>query len=120
MTDASTLRSDARVENAKRPVPSGDSRLERARSAFGDAVNLTEPFPGRPPLWIEPRDRHLTQDIDAATAWMVEHRAAIEGALLSFGAVLWRGFPVTGPDDFAALMTGFTPFSKGYVAGTSE
>jgi hypothetical protein len=46
MTDASTLRSDARVENAKRPAPSGDSRLERARSAFGDAVILTEPFPG--------------------------------------------------------------------------
>ena len=51
---------------------------------------------------------------------MVEHRGSIEEALLSFGAVLWRGFPVTGPDDFAALMTGFTPFSKGYVAGTSE
>src|SRR5580693_9895468 len=113
MTDASTLRSDARAESAKRPAPSGDSRLERARSAFGDAVTLTEPFPGRPPLWIEPRDPLLAQNVEAATAWMVEHRAAIEGALLSFGAVLWRGFPVTGPDDFAALMTGFTPFSKG-------
>ncbi len=81
MTDASTLRSDARAENAMRCAASGDSRLERARSAFGDAVNLTEPFPGRPPLWIAPRDRRLAQDIDAATSWMAEHRAAIEDAL---------------------------------------
>jgi alpha-ketoglutarate-dependent taurine dioxygenase len=118
MIDA--LRSDARAPSAQCPAPSGDSRLERARTAFGDAVILTEPYLGRPPLWIEPRDGRLTQHIEAATGWMVEHRACIEEALLSFGAVLWRGFPVTGPDDFAALMTGFTPFSKGYVAGTSE
>jgi hypothetical protein len=77
MTDASTLRSDSRAESAKRSAPAGDSRLERARSAFGDAVILTEPFPGRPPLWIEPRDRRLARDIDAATSWMVEHRASI-------------------------------------------
>ena len=38
MTDASTLRSDARAESAQRSAPSGDSRLERARTAFGDAV----------------------------------------------------------------------------------
>ena len=120
MTDASTLRSDARAKSAQRSALSGDSRLERARTAFGDAVIRTEPFPGRPPLWIEPCDRPLAQDIEAATGWMVEHRASIEDALLSFGAILWRGFPVTGPDDFAALMTGFTTFSKGYVAGTSE
>jgi len=117
MTEPTSLRAAA---GAPRSASPAGSRLECARAAFGDSVLLTEPFAGRPPLWIEPRDALLTRDIGAAANWMAAHRAPIEDALLSFGAVLWRGFPVTGADDFERLMTGFTPFSKGYVAGTSE
>ncbi len=98
----------------------GSDRLDAARGAFGDLVRLSEPFPGRPPLWIEPADPVLRKDIAAATAWMAEKKAAIEDALLVFGGIVWRGFPVKGPDAFAAMLGSFTPFSKGYVAGITD
>jgi len=107
------------TEQPKRPA-GGARQLDEARAAFGDAVKVTEPFIGQPPLWIEPTDRILREDINAAARWMIDHRDAIEQALLTFGAILWRGFPVAASDDFSAVMSGFTPFSKGYVAGTSE
>jgi alpha-ketoglutarate-dependent taurine dioxygenase len=95
-------------------------RLAKARADFGDRVVVSEPFPGRPPLWIEPVDPALGEDAAAAARWMADHHAAIEAALLTFGAVLWRGFPLAGSDDFAAMMESFTPYSQGYVAGTTD
>lgn len=98
----------------------GSDRLERARAAFGETVRLAEPYPGRPPLWIEPADPALRTDLAAASRWMADRKAAIEDALLDFGGIVWRGFPVKGPDAFAELMSPFTPFSKGYVAGLTD
>jgi alpha-ketoglutarate-dependent taurine dioxygenase len=96
------------------------SRLDRARADFGDEVVLSEPYPGRPPLWIEPATAALREDPAAVARWVHDHHDLIEAALLDFGAVMWRGFAVNGPDDFQAMLADFTPFSKGYVAGTSE
>jgi len=98
----------------------GSDRLASARTRFGDKVRLSEPFPGRPPLWIEPADPLLRKDIAAAARWMAESKAAIEDALLTFGGIVWRGFPVKGPEDFAELLNPFAPFSKGYVAGITD
>lgn len=99
---------------------SGSDRLEIARAAFGDMVRLSEPFPDRPPLWIEPVDPMIRRDLRAAVAWMADRKDAIEDALLVFGGIVWRGFPVDGPDAFADLLAPFTPFAKGYVAGVTE
>jgi alpha-ketoglutarate-dependent taurine dioxygenase len=106
----------------KAPQPGGSSsaRLETVRAAFGESVRLTEPFPGRPPLWIEPADPALRKDIAAAARWMAETKAVLEDALLTFGGIVWRGFPVKGPDQFAEFLGPFTPFSKGYVAGLTD
>jgi alpha-ketoglutarate-dependent taurine dioxygenase len=95
-------------------------RLQRARRHFDDRVELSEPFPGKPPLWIEPVERVLRSDTGAAVAWVAEHKEAIEDALMTFGAVVWRGFPVTGPDAFAAFMGSWPAYSKGYTAGSSD
>ncbi len=95
-------------------------RLDRARADFGDEVVLSEPYPGRPPLWIEPGSEALRKEPAAVARWVHDHHDLIEAALLDFGAVMWRGFAVNGPDDFQVMLSDFTPFSKGYVAGTSE
>lgn len=95
------------------------ARLRAAQGAFGDAVVLSEPFAGSPPLWIEPVEAALRKDIDAAVRWMGEHKAAIEAALLEFGAIVWRGFPVASSEDFAALLGDFDEFSQGYAGGTT-
>ena len=95
-------------------------RLGAARRLFGTEVQLTEPFPDNPPLWIEPADETLRRDFDVAHRWMATNLAAIEQALLTFGAIVWRGFPVGSSEDFAALMDGFEPFAQGYAGGTSD
>src|SRR5262245_49867030 len=96
------------------------SRLAVARDAFDDAARLSEPFPGQPPLWIEPVDERLGRDIYAADRWMADNHAAVEQALLSFGAIVWRGLPVAEAEDFARLMRCFEGFAPGYVGGTSD
>jgi alpha-ketoglutarate-dependent taurine dioxygenase len=96
------------------------ARLRAAQAALGEAVRVSEPFPGRPPLWIEPLTPALREDIAAAAAWIVDRRAAIEQALLEFGAVLWRGFPVAESQAFERLLGSFTPFSRGYAGGVSD
>ena len=95
-------------------------RLAEARARFDDRVTLSEPFPGRPPLWIEPADARLGADLGAAARWMADHHKAIEEALLTFGAVLWRGFPLRDSEDFATMMADFEPYAQGYVGGTTD
>lgn len=95
-------------------------RLAQMRDIFTGAVRLSEPFPGSPPLWIEPADDELRTDIDAAARWMAENHDAIEQALLSCGAVVWRGFPVAETDDFIRMMEPFEAYAQGYAGGTSD
>lgn len=95
-------------------------RLAHATALFTGPVRLSEPYPGSPPLWIEPADETLRTDMAAAATWMADNHDAIEGALLLFGAIVWRGFPVTGTDEFLTLMEGFETYAQGYAGGTSN
>jgi len=104
----------------QRRDPEDEGRLAGAQAQFGPGVTLSEPFPGRPPLWIEPADDTLGADLGAAVRWMAEHHGAVEEALLTFGAIVWRGFPVAESDDFAALMGAFDVYAQGYTAGTTD
>ena len=95
-------------------------RLGKASRQFGPQVRLTEPFASSPPLWIEPVDAALRGDFATAKRWVGEHRAAIEQALIHFGAIVWRGFPISSSEDFAGFLDGFEPFAQGYAGGTSD
>ncbi len=95
-------------------------RLARASKLFSGHVRFSEPFPGSPPLWIEPADDKLRTDMGAVTAWMADNHDAIEQALLLFGAIVWRGFPVADTDEFLAMMRDFEPYAAGYAGGTSN
>ena len=96
-------------------LAASSSRLAEASAAFAGPVRLSEPYPGSPPLWIEPDG-----DIPDLPGWMADNHEAIEAALLSFGAIVWRGFPVSETDDFIAMMDHFEPYAKGYAGGTSN
>lgn len=95
-------------------------RLEEARAAFGVGVRVTEPFPGSPPLWIEPEAEVLRTSIGLAARWMKRHRDTIDQSLLTFGAIVLRGFPVSDSDDFVRLMKDFEPFSHRYFGSGAD
>ena len=95
-------------------------RLAAACEWFDGEVRLSEPYAGRPPLWIEPASEALRSEPAAAARWMADHKDQVEAALLCFGAVVLRGFAVPDTDDFAALMAPFATYAMGYAAGTSE
>jgi alpha-ketoglutarate-dependent taurine dioxygenase len=94
--------------------------LGAAQAQFGAGVVCSTPFAPRPPLWIEPADQELASDLSAALTWMDAHHDHIEAALLTFGAVVFRGFPIGGTDDFASAMSRFKPFAAGYAGGTTD
>jgi len=91
-----------------------------ADSGFGRDVSVSVPFAGRPPLMIEPVEPRLRNETDAACQWMVDNHAAIESALLKYGAILWRGFPIHKSGDFSGMMAGWPRFAQGYVGGGSD
>ena len=95
-------------------------RIIGARSQFIGPVRLSEPFVGSPPLQIEPDDDLLARDTGELVRWMSDNHDAIEDALLSFGAILWRGFAVNDTEDFIAMMERFPTYAKGYAGGTSN
>ena len=96
------------------------ARIDESRALFSGPVTLSEPFSGSPPLWIEPADDTLRTDMNAAAEWMRGNHHAVEAALLTCGAVVWRGFPLAGTDDFIAMMRGFETYAQGYAGGTSN
>lgn len=96
-------------------LATSSQRLEQVAAKFSGPVRLSEPFPGSPPLWIEPDG-----DFPDLPRWMSDNHAAIEEALLSFGAIVWRGFPVAQTNDFIAMFDRFAPYAKGYAGGTSN
>lgn len=97
-----------------------DAALDEARKAFGGKVVLSRPYAPSPPLWIEPAADELSSDINAFSAWMDGQYEEIERALLTFGAIVWRGFPVSETEDFCRLFDRFDDFEQGYVGGTSD
>lgn len=103
-----------------RTMSKSSARLARAQRRFGAELRLSEPFAPSPPLWIEPASDEMRGDIGELAGWMGRHHDAIEQALLIFGAVVWRGFPVSDTDDFCRLFEGFESFALGYAGGTSD
>ena len=101
-------------------VQTRSERLDTARAMFSGPVRLSEPYPGAPPLWIEPEGHALAQGMPAFADWMAVNPKAIDAALVSFGAIVWRGFPVAETDDFIAMMDRFKSYAKGYAGGTSN
>ena len=94
--------------------------LSAVQAQFGSGVVCSTPFAPRPPLWIEPADQELATSLPAALAWMEAHHDHMEAALLTFGAIVFRGFPIGCTDDFSDAMSRFKPFSAGYAGGTTD
>ncbi|MNJ35611.1 Taurine catabolism dioxygenase TauD, TfdA family [compost metagenome] len=84
--------------------------------SLGDGVRV-HLHPQGVPLFITPVAQHLKTDFAAFHAWFVSHEQALEQLLLTFGALRFRGFPVTGADEFGALLAHYPSADMGYTGG---
>jgi alpha-ketoglutarate-dependent taurine dioxygenase len=66
--------------------------------------------PGKPPILTTPP----MADVDTATTWLTDNRAAIRAELLRSGCLMVRGLPVASTDDFAAVRDVLLPKPASY------
>jgi alpha-ketoglutarate-dependent taurine dioxygenase len=96
-----------------------DAHARDIPSLFGSDVRASTPYWDSPPLFVEPLGRHMTESIDIFLEWLASHRQALEAALIDFGAVVFRGFPVRQTEDFERIIDQFPPHSMGYSGGAA-
>ena len=68
------------------------------------------------PLFISPQEG-TTFTLPDFLAWVRRTRPALDQLVVKYGAVVLRGFPLTGPEDFDQFTRIFPQFESGYVGG---
>ncbi|SDO68924.1 TauD/TfdA family dioxygenase [Pseudomonas jinjuensis] len=69
------------------------------------------------PLFVEPASERLKNDFAAFKAWFVGHEKPLQDLLHTYGALRFRGFPIHGSEDFAAMMAHYPNADMGYTGG---
>jgi alpha-ketoglutarate-dependent taurine dioxygenase len=90
-----------------------------ASDALGPEVRTKLPFGQPPPLFVEPVDDTLIRDTAAFVSWFVARHDAFDELLTTYGAIVLRGFPISGSSDFDALVGHYPPHSSGYSGGAT-
>jgi alpha-ketoglutarate-dependent taurine dioxygenase len=71
------------------------------------------------PLVILPPNGAVASEKSAFEHWMSDHRAELHGKLIEHGALLFRGFPVSGADAFEAMLDQTDYQNMPYVGGAA-
>jgi len=86
---------------------------------LGAGVRGHVPFPGNPPLFIEPVAEQLGSDLDAAVDWFAARSEVVDQLLVRHGAVVLRGFPVPDATSFDRFVRHYPPHAQGYTGGAT-
>jgi len=76
---------------------------------FEDGIVV--PFVLSPPPHSKSLSSGIVSTLQDAVSFVRDHRSAIDAALEKSGAVLFRGFPLTSPEDFDAFVKAFDGFT---------
>ncbi len=71
------------------------------------------------PIFVTPRIRELSEDPDAAVAWVREQQEALDSLLLTAGAVVLRDFAFRDTADFGRAIDHYPTVKTGYTAGST-
>ncbi|MNM74694.1 peptide synthase [compost metagenome] len=69
------------------------------------------------PMFVTPASERFKTDFEAFRRWFVDHEAMIAKLLRTYGALRFRGFPVKGTEEFAAMTAHYEPATMGYTGG---
>jgi len=73
-----------------------------------------QPFP----LILTPNENQL-QTTEETQKWLEDSKAVLEDLLLEYGAILFRGFPITTPENFDSFVKAFHYEPLPYVGGAA-
>ncbi|MGE0387605.1 MAG: TauD/TfdA family dioxygenase [Gammaproteobacteria bacterium] len=93
--------------------------LTDAIAALGHGVRCHWPFPGSPPLFVEPVAAPLMRDRGAVIDWFRARTEAFDRIASEAGAYVLRGFPLRTAEDFSALTVHLPPMPLGYSGGAT-
>ena len=88
------------------------------RQLLGRGAKGRQPWPGQPPVVIEPVGEDLAE-LDAAVDWFSSHQEEIDQVLVHFGALVLHGFPIQDTDAFGQMVDHYTPHEFGYRGGAT-
>jgi hypothetical protein len=87
---------------------------------FGPEVAV-RPYPGGGwPYYVEVRSGRLGRDEDYARAWFIERKPQFDAALITAGALILRGFPITDAASFSRFIAHYPPMPQGYAGGSAK
>ncbi|MCY1420336.1 Taurine catabolism dioxygenase TauD, TfdA family [compost metagenome] len=99
------------------------SKVEQAERIFtvrvdvlGPDVQCHELYPGRPPLFIEPKGSTLL-DRASFQQWSDAVRPVLDNLITQYGGIVLRGFAVKQTADFSSFIAAYPEFQGGYAGG---
>lgn len=93
---------------------------QNVTAQLGDEVVVTPYRTGDSfPLFIQPREAALRNDVEAVRSWFGANREAIDTLLVEAGALVLRGFAVPDTASFGALIDSYEAPNFGYTAGAA-
>ena len=87
-------------------------------ATLGDAVECCQPTEGQPPFFVTAKPGRFASAAEV-TAWVKDHRAALDALIAQRGAVVLRGFPIATSEDFAGIVACFPAYTGGYQGGAA-
>jgi alpha-ketoglutarate-dependent taurine dioxygenase len=90
-----------------------------AAKALGESVRTTTNTGATLPVFVEPVDPRLANDVQAASDWVREHRRELDNVLLTHGAYVLRNFPVVDTASFDSIIDSYDSAAMDYSGGAT-
>jgi len=87
--------------------------------ALGQSVTAALNTDTTLPLFIEPVDPRLANDIQRASDWVREYRRELDHIMLTYGAYVLRNFPVADTASFDSLIGSYDSAAMNYSGGAT-
>lgn len=100
-------------------VRSGSSGNARSQGTWSEGQVRIDVHPGGVPAFLYPLDQRLARDVDAFIRWFSAHKADLDHLAARHGALLFRGFPLKGTEDFQRSINHYPTNDMTYIGGVA-
>ena len=95
------------------------AQADAAVGGLGESVRTATLTGTTSPLFIEPVDARIANDLQAAVEWVREYRPGLDDVLLTRGAYVLRNFPVVDTTSFDSIIESYSSADMDYSGGAT-